>query len=478
MKEQKHIHFVGIKGVGVAPLAIIAKEVGFTVSGSDIVDGFITDVILKKAGIIPLVGFEEMHVVGADLVITTGAHGGYDNEEVVYAKKNGIPVITQGEAVGKFMNGEILGAHDTIGISVTGTHGKTTTTALIAKILKDAHADPSWVIGTSEIPSLGSGGHFGKGQYFVAEADEYANEPVYDKTPKLLLQYPKIAVITNIEHDHPDVYATVDEVRKTFLQFANHLPKDGFLVTCGDDMQVQTLLKEFSGKVSTYGFSERNMFCIKNVSKSSEGISWNIMSEGKTVSLSMSVPGEHNAFNATAAYIVAMHCGVSDEDIKKSLLTFSGTKRRLEYVGQLPSGALLYDDYAHHPTEIQKTLDALKEKYPSKRIICVFQPHTYSRTKLLFDQFIDSLAISDEIIMSDIYSSKREAYDSTVSSAMLVERLFQYKPVILAKTLQDVVKYINQHHYGDESVIVTMGAGDIYTVANQILEHGSAPVVS
>lgn len=478
MNNIKHIHFVGVKGVGVAPLAVIAKEAGFNVSGSDIADGFITDIVLKNAGINPFIGFEEKHVDGADLVVTTGAHGGYDNEEVRYAKNHSIPVMTQGEAVGEFMRGEILGLEKTMGISITGTHGKTTTTALIAKIFKNAHLDPSWVIGTSEIPSLGAGGHFGKGEYFIAEADEYANEPVYDKTPKLLLQHPKIAVITNVEHDHPDVYATVDDVRKTFLQFANQLPGNGLLVTCGDDQQVELLLKEFSGKVSTYGIDEQNTYCIKNIQKSPRGISWDVVSNGQTASLSLSVPGEHTVFNATAAYIVAQYCGVSEDSIKESLATFSGTKRRMEYIGQLASGAILYDDYAHHPTEIQKTLEALKEKYPNKKIVCVFQPHTFSRTKLLFDQFVDSLAMFDEIILTDIYASQREPYDESVSSKMLVEKLEKNKHAILAKTLADVVKYINQHHYTEDSIIVTMGAGDVYQIANQILEHGSAPVVS
>jgi len=478
MKKISHIHFVGVKGVGMTPLAIIAKEAGFTVTGSDIADGFITDVVLQKAGITPLVGFDEKHVVEADMVITTGAHGGYDNPEVIYAKKNAIPVMTQGEAVGEFMKGDMLDSKHRTGISVTGTHGKTTTTALIAHFLAGAQLDPSWVIGTSEIPSLGSGGHFGQGEYFVSEADEYANEPIYDKTPKLLLQHPKIAVITNAEHDHPDVYASVDDVRKTFLQFANSLPKNGFLVTCGDDKQVDLLLKEFSGNALTYGLSSKNNYQITNITVHEKGTQWSVASDNTIVDLSLSIPGEHNVLNATAAYIVATLCAVSLDGIKKSLLSFSGTKRRLEYVGQLSSGALLYDDYAHHPTEIQKTLEALKEKYPNKKIVCIFQPHTFSRTKLLFDQFVDSLAISDEVILSDIYSSKREAYDATVSSSMLVDKLKLKTHVSLSKTLPDVVKYINQRAYTDNTIVITMGAGDIYTVAREILEYVGTPAVS
>jgi UDP-N-acetylmuramate--alanine ligase len=204
MKKNKHIHFVGIKGVGMAPLAIIAKEAGFIVSGCDIPEEFITDEILKKAGIDFSSSFSPEHITDVDLVITTGAHGGFDHPEVVRAKELGIEIWTQGQAVGEFMKGDIFGK--TIkGISVSGTHGKTTTTAMIAAILKDNRLDPSFLIGTGNIPFLNSSGHFGKGEYFVAEADEYATEPKYDLTPKLLWQKPEIAVITNVELDHPEI---------------------------------------------------------------------------------------------------------------------------------------------------------------------------------------------------------------------------------------------------------------------------------
>lgn len=386
MKKVSSIHFVGIKGVGMAPLALIAKEAGIQVTGSDIASGFITDVILQKAGIVPFVGFEESHVGNVDLVITTGAHGGYDNVEVKNAKQRGIPLLTQGQAVGEFMKGEILGSKFT-GISVTGTHGKTTTSAMIAHVLEQAGYDPSWVVGTSQIPSLGASGHFGTGDYFVAEADEYATEPVYDKTSKFLWQFPKYIVFTNIEHDHPDIYPTLDSVREAFLKFAYQLPKDGALIACGDDVQVQKLLKQYSGNVLTYGFNNSNSYVITDVQKTAKGISWTIVHKNKEIPLHLSIPGEHNALNATAAYIISDLCAISSTLVDESLHNFKGTKRRMEYVGEMYSGALLYDDYAHHPTEIRKTLKALREKYPDKKIVCFFQPHTYSRTKLLFDEF-------------------------------------------------------------------------------------------
>ncbi|HSD98618.1 MAG TPA: UDP-N-acetylmuramate--L-alanine ligase [Patescibacteria group bacterium] len=469
MNTVRHIHFVGIKGVGMAPLAIIAKEAGFVVSGSDIAKTFITDESLNKKGIIPFAGFEEGHVNGADLVITTGAHSGYDNVEVKFAKAHNIPVWTQGEAVGKFMTGELF-HHSYKGISVGGTHGKTTTTAMIASVLSFAGLDPSWVIGTSHIPSLGMSGNFGKGEYFVAEADEYANEPVYDKTPKMLLQHPDIVVITNVEHDHPDVYPTLQSSYDAFVAFANLVPKNGMLVTCGDDVGVQEVLNQYRGNVVTYGFSKENDYCITLGATYLGKMIWEIRHNNTSTTLGLAIPGEHNVLNATAAYIIGVQCRIAQDVIKKALLSFQGTKRRMEYVGQMASGALLYDDYAHHPTEIKKTLTAFREKYPESSIVCIFQPHTFSRTKLLFDQFVDSLSLADEIIMTDIYSSEREAFDSSISSGMLAEKIAEKKPAFLAKTLTDVVKYVKGKAYKDKTIVITMGAGDVYQIANDILQ--------
>lgn len=459
-----------------APLAIIAKEAGLTVSGSDVADTFITDESLREKNIPVLVGFTRSHVNNADLVITTGAHGGYDNDEVQEAKKRGINILTQGQAVGEFMKGELFGRSYS-GISVSGTHGKTTTTAMIATLLSVAGKDPSWVIGTSSIPSLGVSGHFGKGAYFIAEADEYANEPTYDKTPKMLLQHPKIAVITTVEHDHPDVYPTLQSTYDAFVRFAN-LVADGILVACGDDLGVLEVLKKYPKQALTYGFSKENLYQITDVDTTTEGSVWTVVSKDTSATLRTTLSGEHTIRNATAAYIVGLHCGIKAGDIATGLLAFTGTKRRMEYIGQLPFGALLYDDYAHHPTEIQKTLTALREKYPKKKIVCIFQPHTYSRTKLLFDQFIYSLAIADEVVLTDIYASKRESFDATVSSEMLAVQLTRKTTAVLAKKLSDVIKYVNKRHLGDDTVVITMGAGDIYQIANILLEHESAPRLS
>ncbi len=340
--NKKKLHFVGIKGVGQTALAIIAKEAGFEVTGSDIEDEFITSECLKRAGIIPIVGFAKENIDNAELVITTGAHGGFDNVEVVEAKKRGIRVITKGEAVGMFMDGGIFG-RSFHGISVAGSHGKTTLTAILATILKENKLDPSFLVGTGNIPSLGNPGHFGKGKHFVAEADEYATEPKYDKKAQFLWQHPKIEVFTNIELDHPDIYSSVDKVREVFGKFANQLPEDGLLVCGGDDEQIKILLRDYKGKSITYGFSPSCDFFLENVRVGEGQTFFWIKSKGISLGeFSIGVAGEHNALNALGALVVALELGLSVEAAKKAIAQFSGTKRRAEYKGSLKSGALVY----------------------------------------------------------------------------------------------------------------------------------------
>ena len=430
------------------PLAIIAKEAGVVVSGSDIADEFITDTALKKAGIAPLIGFAKNNVKDVDLVITTGAHGGFNNIEVREAKRKKIKVIAQGEAVGVFMKGDIFHRKFT-GISVTGTHGKTTTSAMVATLLKANNLDPSYLIGTANALSLGAPGHYGKGKYFVAEADEYMTEPNFDKTIKHLWQHPKIAVITNIEFDHPDAYKSLNDTREQFLKFADQLPENGVLITCGDDPEVKKLLVEFKGRRMTYGIKKDNDFVVSEVLKDIE----------------LSVFGDHNLLNATATYIVGLEIGLTKEQIKKGLSGFRGSKRRSEFVGTLSSGAELYDDYAHHPTEIRKTLKAFREKFPNSKIVCIFQPHTYSRTKSLFEQFSKSFVDADTVILTNIYASLREKPDKSVSMQELANKVG--KKALSFSGLKDVISYINNHQKKDV-IFITMGAGDIYKISEQL----------
>lgn len=470
MKKPNSIHFVGIKGVGMTPLAIIAKEAGISVTGSDVAEKFITDSALNKAGINPLTGFAPDHINNADLVITTGAHGGFDNPEVKEAQARGVPILTKGEAVGEFMDGEILGASYK-GISVAGTHGKTTSAAMIATIFTSLGKDPAYLIGTSEIPSLsGMPGHFGTGQFFIAEADEYATEPKHDKTPQFWHQHPLVTLVTNIEHDHPDIYPTIADVRSAFLEFVKQLGENGILVMCGDGEQAKQLLTEYKGNTKTYGFSPLNDYIISDFSihdrQTIFSVRWREIDLG---TFTLQVAGKHNALNALGAGLVALELGLPLEEVKKALHSFTGTKRRLEYRGKLASGTLVYDDYAHHPTEVQSTLKALSEIYPEKNILCIFQPHTYSRTKELFVEFARSFTAVDRLILLPIFASAREADDPNVTSSALAEAIKERQNnVFVLETLDDVIEYIDQNRPGEDTLILTMGAGDVYKIIDSL----------
>lgn len=463
MQKVKRIHFVGIKGVGMTPLAIIAKEAGIAVSGSDIDERFITDQALESKGIKSLVGFSPEHITSdIELVITTGAHGGFDNPEVVKALDEGIPVMSAGEAVGEFMDGEVLGKK-LLGISIAGSHGKTTTTAMLTTILQENKLDPSYLIGTG---SFGNKlpGHFGKGTYFIAEADEYATEPKHDRKARFLWQHPKYALFTNIEHDHPDIYPTLESVVSVFKQFANKIPKDGVLVGNGDDERVYAITRNLSCRSVSYGFSPKNDYVLTHVHLSGAQTFFRVSHKGIDLGeFRLSVSGEHNALNALGATLLALEAGVTLDNIKAALTQFTGSKRRLEYKGQLVSGAHIFDDYAHHPTEIKSTLKSLRARYPQSTLIAIFQPHTYSRTKTLLNEFVSAFDAAHNVIITDIFPSAREAIDPTVSSKLLVEKLSTRHPAALyIQSHEDIVNLIIKERLKDNVTVVFMGAGDIY----------------
>ena len=473
-KKQFPIHFVGIKGVGMTAVAILLKEAGFPVTGSDTAETFITDAALEKAGIQVLSAFKEDHVKQAKLVITTGAHGGFSNPEVVTAKANGIAVWTQGEAVGKLMQGTLLSDTPYTGISVAGTHGKTTTTSMLATIFSSLKLDPSYIIGTSSIPSLPFPGHFGKGSYFIAEADEYASEPNSDKTPKMLLQHPKYAVVTSVELDHPDMYEDIQAVKDAFASFISGIPSDGLLVAFGDDENLRELLPRASCPVRTYGFSPRNDFVINRVFVSGHQTFFWVRGDGTDLGeFRLNVSGEHNALNALAALIIGLEVGQDLNHLKQALGDFVGSKRRMEFLGELTSGAKLYDDYAHHPTEIVKTLRAFRQMYPRERITVIFQPHTFSRTKKLFDQFTNSFSDADRVILMDIFGSARESGVQDVTTAHLLQAMNRtHKSVQYGKTPEEIIHLVDLETLTDRDVIVTMGAGDVYKLHRSFTKKG------
>lgn len=461
---KKKAYLVGIKGVAMTALAVYLKESGYSVTGSDVADVFPTDKILKEQRIIIKKGFTPENITEKyDLVIVTGAHGGMTNIEAVQALKLNLPTFMHGVALGKFMNSKT-------GVSIAGCHGKTTTTCLIASLLKKGGFDPSYAIGVAEIDNLGPAGHLGKGNYFIAEADEYMTCPETNKTPRFLWQKPKMLVITNIEYDHPDAFCDLTAVKEAFLKLANSLPKEGLIVCCIDNTNVREILPHIKVPYLTYGFSPRADF---QISKYYFGQKVSFMRlKHKDIDLGeymLHIPGKHNLLNALAAGITVNQIGIGWEKIRELLKSYTGSKRRFEKKAEI-DGVYLYDDYAHHPSEIVATIEAARDWFQDFRIIVVFQPHTYSRTKKLMTDFAKSFTRADLVVITDIYPSAREQYDPSINSQMLVIQANKYKRnVYCRKDKKSVLNFLKETvRSGD--LIITMGAGDVYLWSDDIIK--------
>lgn len=439
-----------------APLAIYMKQAGFSVTGTDVSDRFITDEVLEQAKIPILTNFLPSHITRrTDVVIATGAHGGKTNPEVRKALKLGIPVFMHGQMLGNIMSGKE-------GVAVSGCHGKTTTASALAFLLSTSGFDPSYSIGTSTIIGLGPAGHHGSGNIFIAEADEYMTCPVTDPTPRFLWQKPKMLIITNIEYDHPDAFPTFNDVKNAFLRLTENVDAKGTVIACIDNRHVRELLPFIKRNVVTYGFSKDADFRIYSFSLL-EGVSF-MKVANKTVEIAefmLNIAGKHNMLNLLAASVAANFSGCSWEKIKANIKNFQGSKRRFEKIEEV-ADVLFYDDYAHHPSEIRATLAACRNWYPKRYIIVLFQPHTFSRTKILFKEFATSFSDCDEVIVTDIYPSAREAFDPTISSKLLVAEIKKIKKQAMHLPGKvDAVAYLKKH-YVPKSIVMTMGAGDIY----------------
>jgi len=461
----KSVYFVGIKGVAMTALAIYCKEKGMRVTGSDVEEEFPTKESLEKMSIIPMKGFSGVHIDPLnkpDLVIYTGAHGGCDNVEVIAAKEMGIETMPHGRALGFFME-------ESVQVSIAGSHGKTTVSAMIATILAKSGRDPSYAIGCGDIRGLGNPGHFGKGEEFVAEADEYVTDPTHDSSPRFLWQQPHVLVVTNIDYDHPDVYKNLDQVKNAFLALQNQEEGIAMTVVNVDDANSALLLK--TKNILTYGFSKSADFHITKT----------LFQAGKTVfeaefrgmaigSFTLHVPGNHNIANAAAAIAASYALGISWEDSKRGLDAFYGTKRRFELIGKTET-CTVYDDYAHHPNEIAATLDGIRLWYPTRRIISVFQPHTYSRTKALLQEFGLCFRKSDCVLIADIYASARENGTREVTGVNLAEEISKHqKDVYYVKDIKGTISFLKKYTK-DGDVIVCMGAGDIYGWGREIMKN-------
>ncbi len=466
LEQSKNIFFLGIKGVAMANLAVILKKMGKSVTGCDIEEEFITDKLLLDNKISWMTGFDPDKLPkNTDLIVYSAAHGGTNNPLLVEAKKRNIKLISQAQLLGELMD------EFKTKIAVCGCHGKTTSSSLLVYALDRLNQRPSYVVGVPFF-SKHQGGDFQGKKYFIVEADEYGVNPPVDKTPKFHLLNPNYIIATNIDFDHPDVYKDIEETKRAFLKFFNNnnlrtiVPR---LLLCIDNKSLMKVAESLSKeRYLTYGESEKADYQIINY-KITEGEStFEIKNVGE---FKISLFGKHNILNATAVVVQLLKFGFKVEEIKKALIGFTGAERRFEKV-YFKNNIYLFDDYAHHPTEIAATINAAKFRFKDRRIIVIFQPHTYSRTSMLLKEFSESLSLTDISLVLPIFASAREnAKNFKVSSEDIVDRIKDSlnKDCLYSGSNVQLINQLNRIvRTGD--VIFTMGAGNVYKLKNQIIE--------
>jgi UDP-N-acetylmuramate--alanine ligase len=450
-----HIHLIGIGGTGLSAIARVLLEMGYTVSGSDRAESrFTRD--LKSAGATISIGHNPENVRGADLVVRSSAIQD-DNPEVIAARAFRIPVQKRADFLGSLMDGKI-------GIAIAGTHGKTTTTSMIAWMLLALKQDPTFIVG-GVLANLGVNARAGNSNIFVIEADEYDR--------MFLGLKPTIEVITNIEYDHPDCYPTPADFKAAFVEFMYHLPADGTLVACTEDPGARNLMDkaEKLGKaVIPYGLHPTNetgkpldVFASVLTPNKKGGFTFSASVLGDTATVKLQVPGKHNVRNALAALTVVQLLNLPLVDAARALGQFTGTGRRFEVRGEV-NGVVIIDDYAHHPTEIRATLAAARTRYPSRRIWAVWQPHTYSRTRALIKDFTTAFTDADEVIVTEIYAAREPAQE--FSSKQVVEAM--PRPAHFIAGLSEASNYLIKNlHPGD--ALLVLSAGDADQISTEVL---------
>ena len=449
----RKIHFVGIGGYGMSSLARILLEMGYEVTGSDMKDSPRLQQ-LGKLGAKVTVGHNVGNIGDADLVVVTNAVS-QDNVEVVRAKELGIPVVSRAEFLGSLMK-------DRFSIAVTGSHGKTTTTAMIATVLIDAGLDPTTLIG-AEISNLGIGARFGKSRYMVVEADEAYGS--------FLKMYPTIAVVTNVDNDHLDYYGNVETLIQAFRTFLLNLPQDGCAVLCADDARLREIMQDLPRRIVSFGLKQPVEFTADSISTLGFGSRFSVRRGSQELgSVSLNVPGLHNISNALACIAVSMELGIDFKKVASSLEGFRAAKRRCQLIDEV-GGVMIVDDYAHHPTEIMATLAALRHG-ANRRILAVFQPQRYTRTGLLMYQFARAFSDADKIFITEIYSDGTgESPIPGVSGERLAQAVREYekREVFFSPNFSDLISKILQIvKPGD--LVVTMGAGDIWKAGLRLAE--------
>lgn len=457
MRRVHKIHFIGIGGVGMSGIAEVLLHEGYLISGSDLVENAVTK-HLTELGAKIYKGHQAKNIADADVVVISSAVKP-DNVELVAARKKRMPVIRRAEMLAELMRFRY-------GIAIAGTHGKTTTTSLVASVLAEGGLDPTFVIG-GRLNSAGTNAHLGLGEYLVAEADE--------SDASFLHLQPAIAVVTNIDEDHMDTYGgSFTQLKKTFIEFLHRLPFYGLAVLCIDDPVVREIMPEVFKPVLTYGFSEQAD--IQAIDFRQQGLQtyFTVKRKGKhkNLKVQLNLPGRHNVLNALATIGIATELGISDEAICRGLLQFAGVGRRFQLLGDYNFGngkAMFIDDYGHHPREIAATIQAARDSWPQRRLVMLFQPHRYTRTRDLFEDFTQVLSQVDMLLMLDVYAAGEDPIAGADARALcrsirlhgIVEPIFvkqEQLPLVLAEALQD----------GD--VLLAQGAGSVSRIVAELMK--------
>ena len=434
---------------GIAELLI---NLGYKVSGSDVKSSGITRRLKRLGGII-FKGHRKNHISGSDVVVVSSAID-EKNPEVTAAREMSIPVIPRAEMLAELMRLKYS-------VAVAGAHGKTSTTSIIASVLEKGGLDPTVVIG-GKLKSIGSNALLGHGDFIVAEADE--------SDGSFLKMSPTIAVVTNIDREHLDFYEDLDDIKNAFLSFIDRVPFYGLAVLCLDNESVQRLIPEIRKRFTTYGMSTQADFQAKNIEFEGLKSRFSIRHNGKPLGdITLNLPGIHNVYNSMAGIAVGIELDIDFEVIKNALETVEGVQRRLEIKGEI-NGITVVDDYGHHPTEIKVTLQAAKESWPDRRKVVVFQPHRYTRTKALFDDFTRAFYQSDVLVVLPVYAAGEKKIEGVESDFMCEEiRAHGHSNVICKKSIKGAVSHLkNVLKPGD--ILLTLGAGDVWKVGEEILK--------
>ncbi|MBI2793692.1 MAG: UDP-N-acetylmuramate--L-alanine ligase [Ignavibacteria bacterium] len=448
----KHVHLVGIGGIGMSGIAEILLSQGFTVSGSDLQRTNATDYLAQRGARIAI-GHDAINIAEADVVVYSSAVRPLQNPETLAAVRNSIPIIRRAEMLAELSRLNYC-------LAIAGTHGKTTTTSMCGLVLMKAEMDPTVIVGGRLKGLGGSNARLGGGDWIVLEADEY------DRSFLQLL--PTIAVITNIEADHLDIYSDLDDIKQAFIQFANKVPFYGTACVCLDDPGVRSIIPEINKVIISFGLSADSDVRASSLEFSERTSTFTLVYRGEELGrITLNVPGEHNVRNALAACAAGLVCNISFELIRDALADFSGVYRRFEIKGET-SGILIVDDYAHHPTELRCVLAAAKQGW-KRRIVAVFQPHTYTRTRDFFNEFATSFCDADVLVLTDVYAA-REAPIDGINGKLIADaaRLAGHAEVYYEpdkNRVADALKSIVQT--GD--MVITLGAGDIWKVGLELL---------